>query len=168
MTRIEDLENEVIDLKNALEDAEQRLKEEKENVLLLDKEPRNLTVFYFIDECGDVCKGIWGKAPYSQEKMFKIGNVYKTKEACEFEAERLKVKAELKLFAKKFEYWSENWSFWFNRSSKILLSSDMRVTQDGCLCFESKNKVFEAINFVGEDRVLKYYLGVDIDDSQDK
>lgn len=95
-----------------------------------------------------------------------IGNMFLTIEDAEFAKERLKVIAELKKYAKEFS--DEEWMNQSMGKHYIIFDYEDHAIKIGYLYylkgndiyFESEEKAREAIKWVGEDRVKKYYLGV--------
>lgn len=97
-------------------------------------------------------------------KRYAISNCFKTKEECEFAKEKLKVIAELKDFAEpKNRAWNGNFHYfiYYNYTIDELMVGANQFTREGVLYFESKEKAQQAINAIGEDRIKKYYLGVE-------
>lgn len=96
----------------------------------------------------------------------EIGNMFLTFEDAEFARERLKVIAKLKKYAKEFsdEEWKNcnliKYSIRYDCQNFRVYPSCCFLSKGAELYFESTEKVQEAIEAVGEDRVKKYYLGV--------
>lgn len=96
-----------------------------------------------------------------------IGNMFLTIEDAEFAKERLKVLTELKKYAKEFS--NEEWKNGSLSKYSIRYDcQDFRVCASCCflskgaeIYFENMQKAQEAIKAVGEDRIKKYYLGVE-------
>lgn len=103
---------------------------------------------------------------YNEREMRKVGRIFLTKEEAEYQIEKMKVYEELKRFAKDFtdEEWEDMTIPKFEISfeyitGKVELDS-FGTSKCNQLYFESEEKAEEAIAFVGEERVKKYYLGV--------
>lgn len=96
--------------------------------------------------------------------IFKYTRVFKTKEEAEFEKERIKVTRELEKYAREFKRGGFNYYIYVDRVDRtetaINFSCRETIQWQG-LCFESVKKAKEAIKAVGEDRILKYYFGVE-------
>lgn len=89
-----------------------------------------------------------------------IGNLFKTKQEAKHEVERRKVLAELKKYSSEFEYGKENYFMYYHNKYKMVLISCEEIAQRSELYFESNEKIKQAIENVGEERIIKYYLGV--------
>ena len=128
---------------------------------------KNGDVYYFLTSYGYVMKTVWVNTDADNEKL-SIGNAFLTEKDAEFEAERLKVIAELKKYAKEFsdEDWARNnrvqkYYIYYNWSTGNLFANyNYEVSYGNQLLFESGEKAKEAIAAVGEDRIKKYYFGV--------
>ena len=121
--------------------------------------------YFFLTESGIVQGGIWRDDMISLS-ILSIGNMFLTEEDAEFAIERLNVIAELKKYAKEFS--DEEWDngdlrkhcIMFDYSNCRLNISFTFVLKSSEIYFESEEKAQEAIKWVGENRVKKYYLGV--------
>ena len=121
--------------------------------------------YFFLTVSGGVQRGIWRDDMISLS-MLSIGNMFLTEEDAEFAIERLKVIAELKKYAKEFS--DEEWMNQSIVKHYIIFDYEDHVINIGYVCFtkvsdiyfETEEKAQEAIKWVGEDRVKKYYLGV--------
>ena len=126
---------------------------------------KNGDVYYFLTSYGYVMKTVWVDTDADNEKL-SIGNAFLTEEDAEFARERLKVIAELKKYAKEFSdgEWKDNKTqkyYIVNRYSGDYIRSILTYTsKDSVLYFESPEKIQQAIDAVGEDRIKKYYFGV--------
>lgn len=146
------LEAKITGLKKELEQEEQ---EEK-------KFPQHDDKFYFIDEDGDVLYGRYDEDVTEDNRKENIGNCFRTREKAEFEIERLKVLKELKEFSKKFGLGERNYYLARFKDNEITTGSNFAMQYD-VIYFESKEKVEEAIEAVGEDRIRKYYFGIGVE-----
>ena len=120
--------------------------------------------YFFLTALGTIMTGIWHNDD-SDHNRLRFGNVFLTEEDAKFASKRLKVIAELKKYAKEFsdEEWSNaklpKYYISYNYGSGLCVCASW-IVKDSKLYFESKEKAQEAIKWVGEDRVKKYYLGV--------
>lgn len=96
------------------------------------------------------------------KNAFEKFRVFKSKEEAEFEAEKMKVTRKLEKYAREFIEGDFNYYIYANNSERAINFYCMQTKQLQGLCFESKEKAREAIKAVGEDRILKYYFGVEI------
>lgn len=98
---------------------------------------------------------------------YELGNYFETREQAEFEAERLKVIAELREYATPVNEF--NWSNDFENKYEInvennkegnisLIVDDWHTYQFSDLYFASEELAKNAIESVGEDRIIKYYF----------
>ena len=166
MNNVQDLQREVDELKSKLETAQKKLADCKRDPWK-EVAPQNRDKFYYLDLLGEVDWAPWNGRD-SHQKMLKVGNAYKTKEDAEFEAERLNIKAGLKLFSRKFIPNEENWFVYFDHRNGCIAYSSTGVCQYVLILFKSEEQARKAVEFVGEERIKKYYFGVDIDDSKNQ
>lgn len=126
---------------------------------------KNGDVYYFLTSYGYVMKTVWVDTDADNEKL-SIGNAFLTEEDAEFARERLKVIAKLKKYAKEFSdgEWKDNktqkYYIVYRYSGDYIRSILTYTSKDGVLYFESKEKIQEAIDAVGGERIKKYYFGV--------
>lgn len=95
------------------------------------------------------------------EHRYVLGNCFQTKKEAEFQAERLKVIAELKEYASEFVEGEENWGIYWSYYQEHIEYDWRTIDKYPVLYFPSKEVVRQAIEAVGEERVKKYYLGVE-------
>lgn len=121
--------------------------------------------YFFLMVSGIVQEGIWRNDDSNFDMERRIGNTFLTIEDAKFASERLKVIAELKKYAKEFsdEEWSNaklpKYYISYSYGSGLGVCASW-IVKNSKLYFESKEKAQEAIEWVGEDRIKKYYLGV--------
>lgn len=121
--------------------------------------------YFFLTASGMVERGTWTNDSSDFNRQ-RIGNTFLTVEDAEFAKERLKVIAELKKYAKEFsdEEWKDNktqkYYIVYRYSGDYIRSILTYTSKDSVLYFESPEKIQEAIDAVGEDRIKKYYFGV--------
>ena len=128
------------------------------------KYPEVGTVYYYLNNTGDIYKSTWGNHPIDKDR-FNIGNYFETREEAEHQVERLKVITELKHFAEpKDRKWDDNnkhWYFYIHFMDDCLYYSYAFNAKHGEIYFSSKEDAIKAVETVGEDRVKKYYLEVE-------
>lgn len=94
-----------------------------------------------------------------------IGNCFHTIEEAKFAIERLKVLTEMRNFAEPFDTKCDDgkrhYYMYYNFMEKHIGISKHTLTRCSGLYFESEEKAKECIKSVGEDRIKKYYLGVE-------
>lgn len=126
---------------------------------------KNGDVYYFLTSYGYVMKTVWVNTDADNEKR-SIGNSFLTEEDAEFSRERLKVIAELEKYAKEFS--DGEWKNSKIKKHYIIFQYDgdyirsilTYTSKDNVIHFESKEKIQEAIDAVGGERIKKYYFGV--------
>lgn len=120
-------------------------------------------IYYFIDGDGYVAKVRWDGDAWDNTK-YKIGNCFKTREEAEFQAERLRVLAEMR----EFEESSDR--EWNCRNPHYFISYNIRMekmeinyaytVKDNNIYFETEEKARECILKVGADRIKRFYLRI--------
>lgn len=153
MDKIEELENKIKELSEEIE----RLKAEKEKEVW---KPKCGDKYWTISHNGYVVQVRW-MGDEAEDDIYAIGNVFKTQEEAEFKAEQLKVEAELRRFARPFDVSERNYSFYFDHRINYICTTDYSYTQEGNIHFASEEIAQKAIATVGEERIKKYYFGVE-------
>lgn len=119
--------------------------------------------YYYMNHAGAICSDTEGEQ-IKDTHRYRIGNYFETVYDADFERERLKVIAELREWATP----ADDFDFTFNTNEIkkyiIVLESD-KITvekyyayQPSELCFISREMATNAINAVGEERIIKYYF----------
>ena len=150
-------------------------KEEREQLLkLVEKANRNESKvwkpkyndkYYFIDDRGEIIYSFWSGGPdviRMDKDRYDLGNCFKTQEEAEFALERHKVIVELERFTKEHNDPSEipTWELGYNRKEKAIHSIEYIDNFVSHIRFTSSNLVDEAIETIGEDKLIKYYFGI--------
>lgn len=123
---------------------------------------------YFCVTGYGIGNNIW-KNDYMDSSYYGIDNCFKTKEEAEFALKKIKVKTELRRFAEENnEYeidWKdekqEKWFIFYNCKEEII---NPIYVYDFCvcnICFTSEEIARQAIKSIGEERLKKYYFGVE-------
>lgn len=157
MTDIEKIKEQLAELQKKVEEFE----EEQAQVSGRWKPKKNET-YFSIDQWGCIDDISWAENRLDEE-MWAVGNVFRTREEAEFTVEKLKVWAELKENARPFKTDEENYFIILNTKINQLAYVYGKEIQCPQLYFESEERAKEAVKAVGEARVKKYYLEVDID-----
>lgn len=100
---------------------------------------------------------------------YEIGNCFKTEKEAKFALEKLKVEAELRRFAEENNEceidWTdkkhEKWFMYYNCDMKKIGIIYNTVLKTHCIYFSSKKIAKQAIDYIGEERLKKYYLGIE-------
>jgi hypothetical protein len=155
----QDILNEIEELKERLDS----LKKLYDSLIPLNKRWRadRENTYYFINSDGRV----FFENDYTlrvDDMRYAFGNYFKTMEEAKFEAERLKVVAELKEWATPANHfdWNDMYVqkyFISLEFGKIVINS-FSTYQNSDLVFASKEAAKKAIEAVGEDKIIKYYF----------
>ena len=148
------LQEELKALKERIAELEELAKDEQEF-------PKMGDIYWRIDDRGSADNCMYNNY-YTDNHRQAIGNFFKTKQQAEFDAEKLKVEAELRKFSRPFEPTVDNYYIVFNTKTGYLgAGSRGYITSQGVIYFESEEKVQQAIDSVGEERIKKYIFGVE-------
>jgi hypothetical protein len=127
------------------------------------KKPKYGDTVYYINYVGEITRTTWLNVKRDSE-MWELGNVFFTEEAAEFAREKKKVEVELERYAKEHNDPTLEASYFilydeYNEELDYDVWADCRP--QGAVVFASKQLVFDAIEAVGKDRILKYIFGVE-------
>ena len=153
MDKFEELVNKIEELASEIE----KLKTEEESRTW---KPKYGEKYYYLTMYGSTRSADYWIGSLPQNRMYEIGNVFRTQEEAEFRAEQLKVEAELRRFARPFENGSENYTLGYRHLYDRIEITFFETIQCGNLYFPSKEIAQKAIDTVGADRIKKYYFGV--------
>lgn len=153
MDKFEELETKIKELSEEIE----RLKKEKENERWV---PKVGDCYWYVDNDGYIHETEWTHFGIHRRR-YLIGNVFKTEEEAEFRVGQLKVEAELRRFSRKFVANEENFLFTYDHDIDEILIDNFVWTQYTNIHFASREIALEAIDTVGEERIKKYYFGVE-------
>lgn len=132
--------------------------------------------YYYIDGYGNVAADNWDDYEVDIDRL-NVGNVYRTSEEAELALEKIKVKAELERYAlehndPKKEAWDGN-SYHYEIVCAYLSKEGVSVSTntgpyrgESITYFTSKEIAENAIEEVGEDRILKYLFDVDCEEGE--
>lgn len=155
--------NNVLVSPNGLDELEKYEEDTEETVKELDF-PQLDDGYFVIYADGCVGHSIYENDDADFGRM-EMGNCFRTEEEAKFEVERLKVLAEMKKFAEPFDTKWDGEKFHFyiycDVNDKCLRVDGYTVARSGELYFKSEEKAWECVKAVGEDRIKKYYLGVE-------
>ena len=148
------LQEELKALKKRIAELEELAKEEREF-------PKMGDIYWRIDDRGSVDNCMYNNY-YTDNHRQAIGNFFKTKKQTEFAVEKLKVEAELRKFSRPFECGEINRYIFLDTNSGCLNLAGLSYSQyQGTIYFESEDKAYDAIESVGEDRIIKYLFGME-------
>ena len=149
-------------LKQQLESTNKQI-EELQNLEIeedIDWQPKLFDEYWFIDDNVNAVKCQWITADFDY-KRFNIYNVFKTKGKAEFELNRRKVIAELKRFSNDFKQEIDSFFIAYDYLNDYIVIHCDNIYKHSDIYFESEDKAWRAVETVGRDRVVKYYLGIE-------
>lgn len=127
-------------------------------------EPKEGDMYYYISADGFVLLRSWFGAPRDDNSR-AIGNVFAAEEAAEFAVERLKVLAEMREWAGR---WNDEFTLRYNETSGVeILTHYLPEKSYGEMRFATKEDAINCIKTVGEDRIKKYYFMISEDEADD-
>lgn len=100
------------------------------------------------------------------EYIREAGNVFLTREDAEFEQERRKIETIMKKYSRPFKHNGRNYYIEYHHDDKVLNIGVYHYINVGILYFESEEIAWETIDEIGEDRLLKYWFGVENDEKE--
>ena len=95
------------------------------------------------------------------EDIRVMGNAFLTKEEAKFERERRKIEAVMRRYARPFVKDEANWIIEYQYQDKEIYAYWYGNYHAGAPCFESEEIAEKVIEEIGEDRLLKYWFGVE-------
>lgn len=138
---------------------------EAQNIKEPEKEwPQDDDLYYYISGDYIIDNNYFTSGGIISEHRLAVGNCFKTKEEAEFELERLKVLAEMKKFAEpednRWDGYTEHWTIYFDNNEESIYCWPYAHNKFNNIYFVSQEKAKECIEYVGEDRIKKYYLRI--------
>lgn len=127
------------------------------------KKPEIGTRYFYLDSVGDIVNAVWNDIEYDNTR-WDLGNVFLTEKEIVFAIEKRKVEVELERYAKEHNGPTLEDSYFIlydecNEEIDYDVWADYRP--QGAVVFASKQLVFDAIEAVGKERILKYIFGVE-------
>ena len=148
------LQEELKSLKERIAELEEQVEQEKEF-------PQSGERYWYSNGGGMVNSCFWKSEQFDLNR-YRIGNMFKTEEQAEFAVEKLKVEAELRKFSRLFADGEENNHIKYSPSfDELSVLTSFSYQDQGVFYFESREKVQQAIDTVGEERIKKYIFGVE-------
>ncbi len=130
-------------------------------------EPKIDEQYYYVGGSGYMYCLCWSNGGFDRG-CYALGNCYRTKEDAEWQLEHLKVKAELERFAEEHnEYEIDNgkqqfrWTIRCKVGGDIILLTAFDTLSADTVYFTSISIAEEAVKSIGEERLKKYYFGVE-------
>lgn len=124
--------------------------------------------YYFINSYGWVECDTWVDSAVDN-KRWELANIFLIRDKAVFAVEKRKVEVELQRYAEEHNdaKHSENCYMLLEEQEKVLeYNSWKRFKPQGSVVFTSKQLVFDAIEAVGKDRILKYIFGVESEENE--
>lgn len=127
------------------------------------KKPEIGTRYYYLDSVGDIVNAVWDDTEYDNTR-WDLGNVFLTEKEIVFAIEKRKVEVELERYAKEHNDPTLEDSYFilhdeYNEELDYDVWADYRP--QGAVVFTSKQLVFDVIESIGRDRIIKYIFGVE-------
>lgn len=127
------------------------------------KKPEIGTRYFYLDSVGDIVNAVWDDTEYDNTR-WDLGNVFLTEKEIVFAIEKRKVEVELERYAKEHNgpILEDNYCILYDEDNEefdfdVWIGSKVQ----GTVVFTSKQLVFDAIEAVGKERILKYIFGVE-------
>lgn len=127
------------------------------------KKPQYGDTVYYINYIGRIRKRTWINDEDDLD-MWELGNIFFTEEEAEFAREKRRVEVELERYAKEHNgpILEDNYCILYDEDNEefdfdVWIGSKVQ----GTIVFTSKQLVFDAIEAVGKERILKYIFGVE-------
>lgn len=127
------------------------------------KKPKYGQEYFFANSRGWVECGTWQDTVADNER-WEFGNVFFTEEEAKFAREKRKVEVELERYAKEHNcpILEDSYCILYDEDDeKLTYGVWIGSKAQGTVVFKSKQLVFDAIEAVGKDRILKYIFGVE-------
>ena len=127
------------------------------------RKPRQSEEYFYISNDGAVIQSRWTNDSLD-EGRWELGNVFFTEESAWLAREKRKVEVELERYAKEHNDPTLEDSYFilydeYNEELDYDMWADCRP--QGAVVFASKQLVFDAIESIGRDRIIKYIFGVE-------
>lgn len=127
------------------------------------KKPQYGDTVYYINYTGRIGKMTWINDEDDLD-MWELGHIFFTEEEAKFAREKRKVEVELERYAKEHNDPTLEDSYFilydeYNEELDYDVWADYRP--QGAVVFASKQLVFDAIESIGRDRIIKYIFGVE-------
>lgn len=127
------------------------------------KKPQYGDTVYYINYIGRIRKRTWINDEDDID-MWELGNIFFTEEEAEFAREKKKVEVELERYAKEHNaptLEDEYFILYDEYNEELDYDAWADYTPQGAVVFASKQLVFDAIEAIGKERILKYIFEVE-------
>lgn len=127
--------------------------------------PENNETYFYISGHGRINYHKWNNDS-TDNRYYEIGNCFKTEEEAKFALEKLKVETELRRFAEENNEYEIDWENdaqekWFIYYCDKICLYQTYITMRNDVYFSSKKIAKRAVDYIGEERLKKYYFRVE-------
>jgi hypothetical protein len=126
--------------------------------------PKNGDVVYVINALGEVFEAFYKCE--TDKGSFSIGNIFRTKEEAKFAVEQFKVIAEMKRCGGVFiDKHNRDEYFFLTRLRKdVYIGGTKLICETPSMFFNDYDSALKALNTIGEERLLKYWFCVEVEE----
>lgn len=128
------------------------------------RKPRQSEEYFYINDDGAIIQSRWTNDSLDNGR-WELGNVFFTKESAWFAREKKKVEVELQRYAEEHNGTASTNRCYLIRyeedGKRLLCETWAAANVQGAVMFTSRDVLFDAIEAVGKDRILKYIFGVE-------
>lgn len=115
--------------------------------------------YWLLNGMAFICSEQWNSCCSDLDRRNQ-GNVFLTKEEAEFERKRREVVTKVRKYSRPFKPCELNYFPYFDHLTLGISYAMIRIAQSNVDYFDSWDDIKKAIDEVGEDDFIKYYLGV--------
>ena len=148
--------------KQMIEELQSQVENEDRLKTIWDLDIRDREEYYRLYGDGRICNLSFDSR--IDEDVRNIGNAFLTEKEAEFEAERRKIEAIVRRYARPFKHEEDNYCILYFHDDKRVDIASYLVTDYGIPFLESKEVVEKVIDEIGEDRLKKYWFGIKDDE----
>lgn len=146
--------------KQMMEELQRQINDNPKTIWDLDIDDRE--EYCLLNSNGHISNEIFN-SPYD-EIARDIGNAFLTLEEAEFELERRKVETVMRKYSRPFKSGEDNWIVEYHHDDECIDIDFIRMYDRGIHYFESEEIAEKVIDEIGEDRLKKYWFGVEDDE----
>lgn len=137
----------------------QKAEAEQKPKTIWDLNIKDREVYYCIDGSGIVCQRFFDSTYDEQSR--EISNAFLTREEAEFEKGRRKIEAIMMKHGRPFKYGEYDYAIVYSHNDNTLNIFRYSAANFGIPYFGSKEITQKVIDEIGEDRLKKYWFGVE-------
>ncbi|MGP1402633.1 MAG: hypothetical protein ACTTKY_00625 [Catonella sp.] len=147
--------------KQMIEELQGQVESNNDSKTIWDLNIKDGEMYYRLSWKGDAIQDFF-ESSYDK-KVRDINGAFLTREEAEFEVERKKVEAVMKKYSRPFENNRDNYCLYFYNCISIQTGFNSAYNY-GVPCFETEEIAEKVIDEIGEDRLKKYWFGVQDDE----